>query len=59
MAVGMDNKSLFCVLFIHVIYVCYFLSRQWLMFVFKALRNDSTRVQLDLIKWNENENEIN
>lgn len=49
MAVGMVNTSLFCVLFIPVIYVYYFLSWQWLMFVFKAFTNDSTRIQFDLI----------
>lgn len=41
--------KLFSVLFIHVIYLYYFLSRQRLMLIFKAFRNGATRVQLDLI----------
>lgn len=46
---GMVNKSLFCVLFIHVINAYYLLSKKWFMVVFKAFRNYSTHVQLELI----------
>lgn len=46
---GDGQGKLFLVLFILLIIVYYFLSRQRLMFVFKGLRDDSTRAQLDLI----------
>lgn len=46
---GDGQEKLFLVLFILVINAYYLLSRQCLMFVFKGLRDDSTRAQLDLI----------
>lgn len=45
----LDSKSHFYVFFIFVMY--YFLNRQWLIFVFKAITNESTPVWLYLIFW--------